>query len=91
MQVGNLEQPVRMSGVVMRLPAERDKARTGIMEGPVMGVLERNTVDFDSSQNLEISRRNSEHDLLRELGALLMIAQQRSREGQKASSQKERK
>jgi hypothetical protein len=81
MQINNLEQPVRLTSVVMRLPAEREKARANIMEGPVMGVLERNTTDFSSTlSGYSVSERKSEHDLLREIAAMLLLAQQRARE-----------
>jgi hypothetical protein len=86
MQVGNLEQPVRLTSVVMRLPTgpdkptRRDKAKALIREGPVMGVLERNTTDLDSTlPDYKVSARKSEHDLLREIAAMLMLAQQRAR------------
>jgi len=91
MQINKLEQPVRLTSIVMRLPAELQKPGA-FLEGPVMGVLERNTIDFGSSQSasksqglsnpqdIKISLRKSEHDLLREIATMLMIAQQRARE-----------
>jgi hypothetical protein len=82
MQIGKLEQPIRLTSVVLRIPAARDKQRAGFLEGPVMGVLERNAIDFGSTASFDVSWRKSDHDLLREIGAMLMIAQQRARESQ---------
>jgi hypothetical protein len=82
MQIGNLEQPVRLTSVVLRIPNARDKQRAGLLEGPVMGVLERNAIDFGSTAGFDVSWRKSDHDLLREIGAMLMIVQQRAHEGQ---------
>lgn len=81
MQIGKLEQPVRLTGMVLRLPTDRDKARAGILQGPVMGILERNTIDFISDQTFSLCPKRSEHDLMREIAAMLLIAQQRAREG----------
>lgn len=81
MQIGRIELPVRLTGMVLRLPTDRDKARAGVLEGPVMGILERNTIDFISDATFMLSPRMSEHDLLREIAAMLLIAQQRAREG----------
>lgn len=58
LQVSKLEQPVRLTGIVLRLPADRDKARAGIMEGPLMGILERNTIDFGSKVSTKASSRS---------------------------------
>ena len=85
MQIKNLEQPIRLTSIVMRLPPTLNQPGA-FLEGPVMGVLEKNTIDFYSSlshsnpQGTRISPRKSEHDLLREIAAMLLIAQQRARE-----------
>lgn len=84
LEIGNIELPVRMTGVVMRLPTDRDRARSGITEGPILGILERNTIDFGSSLSPKLSWRKCEHDILREIAALLYMAQQRRREGKTA-------
>jgi len=94
MQIKHMEQPVRLTSVVMRLPPALDKPGA-FLEGPVMGVLEKNTIDFCSPpsrsdpQRIKISERKSEHDLLREIAAMLMIAQQRAREKQEPVTQTE--
>jgi hypothetical protein len=84
-QINKLEQPIRLSGVVMRLPADHAKARSGVLEGPVIGIFDSNCTEFSSSA--EGARRNkSEHHLLREIAALLFLAQQRRREDQTATT-----
>lgn len=94
MQIKNLEQPIRLTSVVMRLPPALEKPGA-FLEGPVMGVLEKNTIDFCSlpsssdPQRIKISSRKSEHDLLREIAAMLMIAQQRAREHKEPVTQTE--
>jgi hypothetical protein len=82
-QINKLEQPVRLSGVVMRLPTDQTKARSGILEGPVIGVFDHNCINFSSAE--EASMNKSEHHLLREIAVLLYLAQQRRREDQKAT------
>ena len=91
MQVNKLEQPVRLTSVVMRLPTDRDKIRARTMEGPVMGVLERNTTNFNDTSGRKLSPRKSEHDLLREIAAMLLLAQQRAHEQQGPDTQTEEK
>lgn len=81
-QINKLEQPIRLPGVVMRLPSDLAKARSGILEGPLIGIFESNCIDFGSTD--EVFKNKSEHHLLREIAALLFLAQQRRREGQTA-------
>jgi len=84
-QINKLEQPIRLPGVVMRLPADQAKARSGILEGPAIGIFESNCINFSSS-TAESPRNRSEHHLLREIAALLFLAQQRRREDQAATT-----
>lgn len=70
--------PVRMSSVAWRGSQDRMKARQGWMEGPVLGVQCRPDVNFGASGNIEAE---SNLDAVRELGGLLLLAQERSREG----------
>lgn len=69
--------PVRMSSVGWRGPQDRVKARQGWLEGPVLGIQCRADVDFGKSGNLEAE---SSLDAVRELGGLLLLAQERARE-----------
>lgn len=84
LQVGNLEQPVRLTGFVSWLPINPDKAKANVLQGPIIGIQERNTLDFLSARVAQFSDRKCEHDLLREVAALLLMAQERRREGKTA-------
>lgn len=84
LQIGNIEQPVRLTGFVSWLPIDPDKAKSNVLQGPIIGVQERNTLDFLSTREAQFSDRKCEHDLLRETAALLLMAQERRREGKTA-------
>jgi hypothetical protein len=70
--------PVRMSSVAWRGPQDRAKARQGWMEGPILGMQCRADVNFGSTGKLD---SESVLDAVRELGGLLLLAQERAREG----------
>jgi hypothetical protein len=70
--------PVRMTSVSWRGPKDRAKARQGWMEGPVLGIQCRPDVNFSSAGNMNAV---SCLDAVRELGGLLLLAQERAREG----------
>lgn len=70
--------PVRVSTVAWRGPQDRIRARQGWMEGPVLGVQCRADTGFGSRGDLQA---DSVLDTVRELGGLLMLAQERAREG----------
>ncbi|KAK3051432.1 hypothetical protein LTR09_007455 [Extremus antarcticus] len=75
-----LNLPIRQSAGVYRVPLERSKARKGWVEGPVLGIQTRPEVNFNqTSPKAESNARRL--DLLRELGALLQLAQDRHKEG----------
>ena len=70
--------PVRMSSVAWRGPQDRMRARQGWMEGPVLGIQCRPDVNFGATGNIEAE---SNLDAVRELGGLLLLAQERARDG----------
>ncbi|KAF2134589.1 hypothetical protein P153DRAFT_278828 [Dothidotthia symphoricarpi CBS 119687] len=76
--LGKVRFPVRMSSVAYRGPQDRAKARQGWMEGPVLGIQCRPDVNFGSTGMLDAE---SVLDAVRELGAMLLLAQERIREG----------
>lgn len=80
LQIGNLELPIRVTGVVHRLPTDRDRARSQIVEGPIIGVLERRECDFRDLY-VGVSQPMSEDDLMKEIAAMLFIGQGRRRDG----------
>ena len=55
------------------------KARQGWMEGPLLGLQCRSEVDFGPGEN---STSHAVLDVVRELGGMLLLAQERAREGQ---------
>ncbi|OQO11690.1 hypothetical protein B0A48_03417 [Cryoendolithus antarcticus] len=79
-QIDKLNLPVRLSGVVSRVPADRAKARAGIIQGPIMGVQVRNDTGFLDANGKPMVGK-SRLDQLREIGGLLALAQDRRRQG----------
>lgn len=71
--------PVRMNTVAWRGPADRVRARQGYMEGPVLGVQCRPETQF--GKNGTSLETDSVLDAMREVGGLLLLAQERAREG----------
>jgi hypothetical protein len=70
-----LRVTVPLSKRVWRDPITREDARKGIVSGPGLGISSRHMHSFAEN------RFNSDLDLLRELGAILLVAQERTREG----------
>ena len=66
---------VDYSGLLFRTPEDRARNRAGMLEGPLCVVQCRNEMGFGNG-NADVL------DLLKEVGALLAVAQQRAREGQ---------
>lgn len=60
---------------------DREKARNGILEGPLLGVQCRNTTAFRKENENPGEGREEIMDLLYEVGSALLIAQKRAREG----------
>jgi hypothetical protein len=78
LKIENVRFPVRMSSVAWRGPQDRSKARQGWMEGPIMGMQCRADVNFGATGKLAAE---SVLDTVRELGGLLLLAQERARQG----------
>lgn len=74
-----LKLPVRQSHAVYRLPTDRDRARAGGLVGPVLGVQVRSDVEFERDE------AKARLDVMREIGGLLQLAQERAREGKTES------
>ncbi|KAF2724291.1 hypothetical protein K431DRAFT_155641 [Polychaeton citri CBS 116435] len=75
-KINHLNVPVRQSAVIHRIPSDREKARRGIIEGPIMGLQVRHELDFTAN-----SDSRALLDQMREIGGLLQLAQERRREG----------
>ncbi len=73
--------PVRHSLVVYRMPAERMRTRASNLEGPLIGVQCRPVTKF-RNDGQALGEGNAEKvDLLREVSAMLLLAQERARAG----------
>lgn len=72
--------PIRLTAAVYGVPSDRTKARMGWLVGPIMGIQTRPETDFVKSTTKERSTA-ARLDSLREIGALLQLAQERHREG----------
>ncbi|KAL1634483.1 hypothetical protein SLS58_010636 [Diplodia intermedia] len=86
LQIRNLRVPVRVSAAVWRSSTDRVKARQGFVHGPVAGMRVADYVDFGSDGGGEAARgvdgqQEALLDIMREIGSLLHIAQERTREG----------
>ncbi|KAI9878290.1 MAG: hypothetical protein M1830_001347 [Pleopsidium flavum] len=78
--------PVRHNSLVYRSPTDRQRARQGIVEGPVTAIQCRPDTSFRSPGGAIGEGWAEKLDLLREVGGMLLLAQQRAREGQEEKS-----
>jgi hypothetical protein len=81
LQVGDLLIPVRQTLMVGRVPTDRAEARKMITMGPVLVGSSRSEVVFHRDGDQPGEGQGEVADFLRELGGLLLLAQQRNREG----------
>jgi hypothetical protein len=79
--VGNLLFPVRQSFQVARSPRDRQIARQGILEGPLFIAQCRPETTFRVTGDEPGSGIGEVCDLFREVGGMLLAAQERAREG----------
>ncbi|KAJ6134357.1 hypothetical protein N7523_000679 [Penicillium sp. IBT 18751x] len=79
--VGNLLFPVRQSFQVARSPRDRQIARQGILEGPVLIAQCRAETTFRVTGDEKGKGIGEVCDLFREVGGMLLAAQERAREG----------
>lgn len=74
--------PVRhQTFLVHRVPSDRQTAKSGIVEGPVLGSFVRQDVEAYSEGTEQQRKERLQMDLLREMGCLLHVAQERRRQG----------
>ncbi len=86
LKVQNCLLPVRHNALVYRTPTDRLRARQGIVEGPVIAIQCRPDASFRSGGEAVGEGWAEKLDLLREVGGMLLLAQQRAREGQEERS-----
>lgn len=79
--VKSLLFPVRLNFEAARSPQDRTLARSGVLEGPVFVVQCRPETAFRTPQETPGSGIGEICDLYREVGAMLLGAQERAREG----------
>lgn len=79
--VQNLLFPIRESFALSRSPQDRQAARKGILEGPLIVGQCRNETTFCGDGETTGQSHAEMCDLLREVGAMLLSAQERAREG----------
>ena len=74
-EFGKLLIPVTQSGVVWRVPEDKNLVKRGVREGPVLPIQSRHETQFVKDHNVAVL------DLARECACLLLTAQERAREG----------
>ncbi|KAI9884221.1 MAG: Ras GTPase ras2 [Watsoniomyces obsoletus] len=72
---------VRLNYSVFRISTDRQRARQGLVEGPVMGMQCRSETQFRAPDQEPGTGRGEALDILREVAAMLLLAQERAREG----------
>lgn len=89
LKIGKLNIPsTYYNFCVARMPSDIKLARARMVEGPLLGVHCRTEVRFKSRDGLLEATSDfvgERYDLFREVGGLLMLAQQRAREGRTLS------
>lgn len=75
-----LNVPVRQTAAVYRVSRDRTKAREGRHEGPFLALQIRSDTDFALPDG-ELATAKARQDLMREIGGVLQLAQERRREG----------
>lgn len=80
-QFGKLTLPVRQTAAVYQLPNDRTKARQGYLRGPILILQARPELGFEKEDG-EPDEEKARLDLMREIGGLLHLAQERRREAQ---------
>jgi len=74
-KVKNMLVPVTQTIAVWRNPQDKSQAKGGYLEGPVLGVSSRGSTNFIANDTAATV------DTAREIGGLLLLAQERHREG----------
>ncbi|KAJ5365083.1 hypothetical protein N7517_007969 [Penicillium concentricum] len=77
----NLLFPVRQTFQSSRSPRDRQIARSGMLEGPVLISQCRSETSFRTADNTPGTGIGEVSDLFREVGGMLLAAQERAREG----------
>ena len=81
LKLKNMFVPVHQTALVYRPPQDRQQARQGFVEGPLLAIQCRAETVFRLAGEKEGEGQGEMVDLLREVGAMLLLAQERAREG----------
>lgn len=81
LQLSNLLLPVHQTALVYRPAPDRQRARQGFVEGPLLAIQCRPETSFRQPGAPPGDSPAARLDLLRELGAMLLLAQERARAG----------
>lgn len=73
--------PLPVAGSVYRVPKDRNEAKKGVREGPLLGVWPRDQLCFRRPGDTIGEGKLEALDLLKEVGLGMMLAQKRAREG----------
>lgn len=73
--------PVHQTAMVYRPPQDRQRARQGFVEGPLIAIQCRTETVFRLGDEKQGEGQGEIVDLLQEVGAMLLLAQERAREG----------
>lgn len=81
LKLKNMFLPVHQTAMVYRPPQDRQRARQGFVEGPLMAIQCRAETVFTQADEKQGEGQAEIVDLLREVGAMLLLAQERARDG----------
>lgn len=78
----NILIPLPQAGIVYRCPRDRNQAKRGILEGPLMAIQCSNQTSFRRPEDVHGEGQGEISIILREIGLMLSVAQKRARDGQ---------
>ncbi|KAA6406621.1 MAG: hypothetical protein FRX48_09553 [Lasallia pustulata] len=81
LKLGNMFVPVYQTALAYRPHQDRQRARLGFVEGPLLAIQCRAETVFRLAGEQEGEGHGEMLDLLREVGAMLLLAQERARQG----------
>lgn len=81
LKLKNMFLPVLQTAMVYRPPQDRQRAKQGFVEGPLMAIQCRAETVFSQAGEKKGEGQAEIVDLLREVGAMLLLAQERARDG----------
>jgi hypothetical protein len=77
----NILIPLPQAGIVYRCPKDRNQAKRGVLEGPLMAIQCSNQTAFRRPEDVDGEGQGEISIILREIGLMLSVAQKRARAG----------